>query len=70
MRYFVVVAAGLAAFAFASLADVVTIEQIVCKVNGVEVAKGTGAAPDHGTIGWQSEGKPIKFRNMMIKPLD
>jgi parvulin-like peptidyl-prolyl isomerase len=34
MRYFVVVAAGLAAFAFASLADVVTIEQIVCKVNG------------------------------------
>jgi parvulin-like peptidyl-prolyl isomerase len=34
MRYFVVVAAGLAAFALASLADVVTIEQIVCKVNG------------------------------------
>jgi parvulin-like peptidyl-prolyl isomerase len=34
MRYFVVVVAGLAAFAFASLADVVTIEQIVCKVNG------------------------------------
>jgi hypothetical protein len=44
--------------------------EIVCKINGVEVAKGTGAAPDHGTIGWQSEGKPIKFRNMMIKPLD
>jgi len=34
MRYLVVVVAGLTAFALASLADVVTIEQIVCKVNG------------------------------------
>ncbi len=34
MRYLVVVVAGLAAFAFASLADVVTVEQIICKVNG------------------------------------
>jgi peptidyl-prolyl cis-trans isomerase SurA len=34
MRYLVVVVAGMAAFAFASLADVVTIEQIVCKLNG------------------------------------
>ena len=33
MRY-LLVAAGLAAFALASLADVVTVEQIVCKVNG------------------------------------
>jgi peptidyl-prolyl cis-trans isomerase SurA len=33
MRY-LLVAAGLAAFAIASLADVVTVEQIVCKVNG------------------------------------
>src|ERR1041385_8755499 len=34
MRYFVVTLAGLAAFAVASLADVVTVEQIICKVNG------------------------------------
>src|ERR1051326_1118688 len=34
MRYLVVVLAGLAAFAFGLLADVVTVEQIVCKVNG------------------------------------
>ena len=34
MRYFVVVIAGLAAFAFGALADVVTIEQIIAKVNG------------------------------------
>ena len=34
MRYLVVVVAGLVAFALASQADVVTIEQIICKVNG------------------------------------
>src|SRR5512146_1507482 len=34
MRYLVVVSAGLAAFALASLADVTTVEQIICKVNG------------------------------------
>jgi parvulin-like peptidyl-prolyl isomerase len=34
MRYLVVAIAGLAAFAFASLAEVVTIEQIICKLNG------------------------------------
>ena len=34
MRYLVVVLAGLAAFALASQADVVTVEQIICKLNG------------------------------------
>jgi peptidyl-prolyl cis-trans isomerase SurA len=34
MRYLVVVIAGLAAFAFAALADAVTVEQIICKLNG------------------------------------
>src|ERR1700692_927109 len=34
MRYLVVVVAGLVAFALASQADVVTVEQIVCKLNG------------------------------------
>lgn len=43
---------------------------IVATINGVEVARGTGAIPDHGPIGWQSEGAPIRFRNLAIKPLD
>jgi hypothetical protein len=43
---------------------------ITCTINGVEVARGAGADPDHGPIGWQSEGVPIRFRNLKIKPLD
>ncbi|MCA1684518.1 MAG: DUF1080 domain-containing protein [Planctomycetia bacterium] len=43
---------------------------IVCTINGVEVSRGDGASPDHGPIAWQSEGAPISFRNLMIKPLD
>lgn len=43
---------------------------ITCKINGTEVATGTGADPDSGPIGWQSEGSKIRFRNMRIKVLD
>jgi hypothetical protein len=43
---------------------------IVCKINGIEVCRGTGANPAEGFIGWQSEGAPIRFRNLMIKRLD
>ncbi len=43
---------------------------IVCKINGTEVDKGTGASPDEGPIGWQSEGSPIRFRKVRIKVLD
>jgi hypothetical protein len=50
--------------------------QITCQagtisslINGVEVSKGEKADPDHGPIGWQSEGKPIRFRNLRIKSL-
>ena len=43
---------------------------IVCKINGVEVARGTGCTIDSGPIGWQSEGAPIRLRNVMIKKLD
>jgi hypothetical protein len=43
---------------------------IACKINGIEVARGTGADPDRGQIGWQSEGRPIRLRNLMIKKLD
>jgi hypothetical protein len=43
---------------------------ITCTINGTQVATGTGASPDHGPIGFQSEGRPIRFRNLTIKPLD
>jgi hypothetical protein len=43
---------------------------IVTRFNGVEVARGTDPQPDHGPIGWQSEGAVIRFRKMMLKPLD
>jgi hypothetical protein len=44
--------------------------KITCTINGIEVATGTGAVPDSGSIGWQSEGRPIRFRNLLIKKLD
>ncbi len=43
---------------------------ITCTVNGVKVAAGTGALPEEGPIGFQSEGAPICFRYMRIKKLD
>jgi hypothetical protein len=42
---------------------------ITCTINGVEVCRGAGASPDRGSIGWQSEGRPIRFRNLKIKTL-
>ena len=39
-------------------------------INEIEVAKGTGAVPSEGRIGWQSEGRPIEFRNITIELLD
>ena len=42
---------------------------ISCVLNGIEVARGEGATPDRGSIGWQSEGKPIRFREIKIRPL-
>jgi hypothetical protein len=44
--------------------------EISCKLNGILVDKGTGASPDSGQIGWQSEGGVIHFRNLKIKKLD
>jgi len=43
---------------------------ITCLINGTAVSRGTGATPDHGPIGWQSEGAPIRFRNLTIEELD
>jgi hypothetical protein len=41
--------------------------KVTCKINGIEVDRGTGASPDSGYIGWQSEGGAIRFRNLRIK---
>ncbi len=43
---------------------------ITCKINDIEVAKGSGADPDSGTIGWQSEGSKIQFRKIEIKVIE
>lgn len=52
--------------------EVVTSENgvMTCSLNGVEVTRGKNPSPDQGAIGWQSEGAPIRFRNLMIKTLD
>ena len=50
--------------------------QVTCRggtvlsfLNGVEVARGEKAEPASGAIGWQSEGEPVRFRDIRIKPL-
>jgi hypothetical protein len=44
--------------------------ELTCTLNGVVVARSNGASPNHGRIGWQSEGVPIRFRKIMLKTLD
>jgi hypothetical protein len=44
--------------------------ELTCTLNGVVVTRGSGASPDRGRIGWQSEGVPIRFRKITIRPLD
>jgi hypothetical protein len=39
-------------------------------VNGLLQNKGTGAKPSSGAICLQSEGSPIQFRNIYLKPLE
>ena len=36
-------------------------------LNGVEVARASKVEPDHGALAWQSEGKPVRFRNLRIE---
>ena len=43
------------------------LDTVFVTINGVEVARGTGARPDHGPIGWLSEGAPIRFRKVEIR---
>jgi len=45
-------------------------KRIVCTINGEVIDAGFGAEPSSGQIGWQSEGRPIQFRNLRIRVLD
>ncbi len=42
---------------------------ILSVLNGVEVARGVRSDPVRGPIAWQSEGKPIRFRAIRIRPI-
>ena len=39
-------------------------------LNGVEVTRGKVIDAEKGPIGWQSQGAPIRFRNLRIKSFD
>jgi hypothetical protein len=43
-------------------------DSIQLTVNGVLQNKGAGANPPSGAICLQSEGSPIQFRNIYLKP--
>jgi Domain of Unknown Function (DUF1080) len=40
---------------------------LVCTINGVDVSEAVGSSVEGGSIGWQSEGAPIRFRNVSIR---
>ena len=42
---------------------------IRCSINGALIDEGDGAQPAEGPIGWQSEGRPIRFRNLRIRKM-
>jgi hypothetical protein len=44
-------------------------DSIQLTINGLLQNKGTGAKPSSGAICLQSEGSPIQFRNIYLKPL-
>ena len=45
-------------------------DSIQLTINGLLQNKGTGAKPSSGAICLQSEGSPIQFRNIYLKPLE
>jgi hypothetical protein len=42
---------------------------ITCEVNGAKVSEATACSPVKGTIGFQSEGVEVHFRNIWLQPL-
>jgi hypothetical protein len=45
-------------------------DSIQLTINGLLQNKGIGAKPSSGAICLQSEGSPIQFRNIYLKPLE
>lgn len=43
--------------------------KLTASINGIEVSTGEGDLKA-GQLGWQSEGAPLQFKNIMIKVLD
>jgi hypothetical protein len=41
--------------------------KLTAKVNGVKVSEGQAEVLREGPLGWQSEGAPIEYRNILIK---
>lgn len=44
--------------------------KLTAKVNGVVVSEGQADMLTEGQLGWQSEGAPIEYRNILIKVMD
>lgn len=47
----------------------VTAEKISCRINGELICEATDYDPKEGPIGWQSEGREIHFRNILIREM-
>ncbi|QDV35363.1 3-keto-disaccharide hydrolase [Tautonia plasticadhaerens] len=43
---------------------------VACSLNGTLIDTGTAASPESGPIGFQSEGRPIRFRSLEIRPIE
>ncbi|RUL84234.1 DUF1080 domain-containing protein [Tautonia sociabilis] len=44
--------------------------RVTAVLNDILIDEGAGADPQSGPIGFQSEGRPIRFRNLRIKPIE
>lgn len=43
---------------------------VECSLNGILIDAGDGASPESGPIGFQSEGRPIRFRALKLQPIE
>jgi len=43
--------------------------KLTAKINGILVCEGEAEGVSEGPLGWQSEGAPIEFKNILIKEL-
>jgi len=41
--------------------------KLTAKINGVLVCEGEAEGASEGPLGWQSEGTPIEFKNIIVK---